>query len=540
MSTSSSASQQNRFRFSVFLIALFLALVCTPSAFAQSGSVTPAPQWFDIASDKPLVFSGTQFPKIESQFPPLIENIIGPYETQLAYFDRDGKPTDAATQPGRYGCVLTLKGRSGTMIRRFVTLFRSRRDPQWQVAPLDITVALPDALGVHPGVQLEQARHMNEYLKQSLLGSVRTDQKFAALMARLYETTPGGGEHGFTNDAAAADRAYWLGVRKALKQTRPAVVIDELETSDKAPKLRKGSDLQARYPQGTSKALDDACFKWADETGVGLSACAASSNSVFFFQSYTAGDGPAINAATQFDIGPLTQIITGTLVMMLAEQNVIALDDPVGKHLPAMNQGKAAEVTIADLLHHRSGLSSNWSQIDNPTDLDFIAAAALSTRPSNVGVEPTRANYDLLGLLIESITGKSLAAVVDEQFASHLSLRNTSMSAGGGGASMSAADLAKLGQMLLNNGGFDGKALMSEEQCVELIGALGLRSLEAGPLSGPTFGMATDSGATLVVDPHRRTVIAVGRPTRVADDADYLLVVTRLLASKPPLAEFSE
>jgi CubicO group peptidase (beta-lactamase class C family) len=60
-----------------------------------------------------------------------------------------------------------------------------------------------------------------------------------------------------------------------------------------------------------------------------------------------------------FHFGSIAKVYTATAIMQLTERGVIALNDPVNRHLPfhVQNPFGDREITILDLLTHRSGLS---------------------------------------------------------------------------------------------------------------------------------------------------------------------------------------
>jgi len=60
---------------------------------------------------------------------------------------------------------------------------------------------------------------------------------------------------------------------------------------------------------------------------------------------------------TRFDLASLTKVIaTTTAVMLLAEQGLLCLDDPVAKYLPHFAEREKQAVTLRHLLTHSSGL----------------------------------------------------------------------------------------------------------------------------------------------------------------------------------------
>jgi CubicO group peptidase (beta-lactamase class C family) len=72
-----------------------------------------------------------------------------------------------------------------------------------------------------------------------------------------------------------------------------------------------------------------------------------------------ADDAPAASDETIFDLASLTKVIaTATRAMQAVEADALALDQPVGAHLPEWRGTDRAGVTVADLLEHASGLTA--------------------------------------------------------------------------------------------------------------------------------------------------------------------------------------
>ena len=69
------------------------------------------------------------------------------------------------------------------------------------------------------------------------------------------------------------------------------------------------------------------------------------------------GDLPA-GAGSLFEIGSITKVFTATLLAEMAEAGLMALDDPLERHLPAARSmpSRGRSITLSDLASHRSGL----------------------------------------------------------------------------------------------------------------------------------------------------------------------------------------
>jgi len=60
---------------------------------------------------------------------------------------------------------------------------------------------------------------------------------------------------------------------------------------------------------------------------------------------------------TMYDLASLTKVVATTAAaMVLADRGKLRLDEPVVRYLPAFGGGSRDEITIRDLLTHRSGL----------------------------------------------------------------------------------------------------------------------------------------------------------------------------------------
>ncbi|HEX4898308.1 MAG TPA: serine hydrolase domain-containing protein, partial [Candidatus Limnocylindrales bacterium] len=109
-------------------------------------------------------------------------------------------------------------------------------------------------------------------------------------------------------------------------------------------------------------------------------------------------------------LASVTKVYTATLVLDLADDGVVDLDDPVTRWLP--DAAHAEGVTLRQLLTHTSGIAS-----DDPT-LPPVCAPGSCYSYSNGG-------YQLLGQVIEAATGVTYAAALRERILAPLDLVTT-------------------------------------------------------------------------------------------------------------------
>jgi CubicO group peptidase (beta-lactamase class C family) len=171
--------------------------------------------------------------------------------------------------------------------------------------------------------------------------------------------------------------------------------------------------------------------------------------------------------------------ITGLLAgCALKEGGIKSLKDPVANYLPEFEEGEKAKVRIVDLLTMSSG--SNWDEsYANPLSVTTELYYGSDVYKTAVGVQiiqppGTRHEYksgdtQLLGLIVEKATGKSLSAYAAEKLwgplgAQHPALWSTDHTGGHEKAyccfNTNARDFARLGQLMLDSGRWKGAEII--------------------------------------------------------------------------------
>lgn len=244
-----------------------------------------------------------------------------------------------------------------------------------------------------------------------------------------------------------------------------------------------------------------------------------------------------------FRIASQSKAVTSVAVMMLFEEGRFLLDDPISKYIPEFAEARVAvpsaekgargyatvpvkrPITIRDLLTHTAGISYG----DGPAKEEYLAAGihgwllADQTRPlgdviRKLATLPFDAqpgekfvygyNLDILGYLVEKVSGLSLADFIAQKITGPLKMKDTCFFlpenkldrftsvfgldergvltrvedardnvyvkgprmcySGGAGLLSTAGDYARFLQMLLNGGELDGVRLLSPKS-VELM-----------------------------------------------------------------------
>ncbi|RSZ60961.1 beta-lactamase family protein [Massilia atriviolacea] len=121
-------------------------------------------------------------------------------------------------------------------------------------------------------------------------------------------------------------------------------------------------------------------------------------------------NGVRVTPQTVFQSGSVGKTFTAALVMLLAEDGKLSLDDPISRHL-AKTPRAWQKITIRHLLTHTSGLGDPYAKLDmrkDYTDEELIALEAAIPVLSAPGEKWSYSNmgYHLLGFICNKVGGK--------------------------------------------------------------------------------------------------------------------------------------
>jgi D-alanyl-D-alanine carboxypeptidase len=151
-----------------------------------------------------------------------------------------------------------------------------------------------------------------------------------------------------------------------------------------------------------------------------------------------------MRVAVHYRIASVTKTLVATVVLQLAGQGKVSLDDPVERWLPGLVPNGAA-ITLRMLLKHTSGLydiaddptlraefAENPTRQWTPREVLRFALSHPPLFPPGSSYAYSNTGYVLLGLVIEAATGKPLDQVLRERLGQPLRLRATSFPSGTG------------------------------------------------------------------------------------------------------------
>ncbi|MEI4623886.1 serine hydrolase domain-containing protein [Bacillus cereus] len=140
----------------------------------------------------------------------------------------------------------------------------------------------------------------------------------------------------------------------------------------------------------------------------------------------------------RFRIGSVTKTFTATVVLQLAGENRLNLDDSIEKWLPGVIQGNgydAKQITVRQILNHTSGIAeylrskeADIMDTKRSYTAEELVKIGLSMPPDfapGKGWSYSNTGYVLLGILIEKVTGNSYAEEIENRIIEPLELSNT-------------------------------------------------------------------------------------------------------------------
>ena len=145
-----------------------------------------------------------------------------------------------------------------------------------------------------------------------------------------------------------------------------------------------------------------------------------------------------VSTDDNFIIGSNSKAFTALIVLRLQEKGLLNINEPVVKYLPWFefkNKEVSNKITIKNLLHHTSGLSTGIGRIVHKKDenaervrlkiIELLKGVKVDKYPIK-DFDYSSANYQLLGYIIENVTNKEYSTVFKEEIADLFELENTS------------------------------------------------------------------------------------------------------------------
>lgn len=148
--------------------------------------------------------------------------------------------------------------------------------------------------------------------------------------------------------------------------------------------------------------------------------------------------GEPVRAEGNFRVGSISKVFTAVVVLQLAAEHRVDLDESVQHYLPGLLPASYPTITIRQILNHTSGLpggglgggDAQWfvdHRFDSWTPHQIVTDAVRHPMEFAPGTlqDYNGTNYYIAGLLVERLTGRSYAHEVQERIIKPLRLHDT-------------------------------------------------------------------------------------------------------------------
>jgi CubicO group peptidase (beta-lactamase class C family) len=171
----------------------------------------------------------------------------------------------------------------------------------------------------------------------------------------------------------------------------------------------------------------------------GLALGVVRGDQVVYLMGYGVADpsGQSVTSQTPFRLASLSKTLTAIAIMQLVEAGQVELDMPVQRYLPWFRLADAEAsslISVRDLLYHTSGIPPtagydnfyNGDQSDTALEQNVRQLAGIaSNRPVGSTYQYANQNYDVLGLLVQTVSGETYEAYIQDHIFTPLAMHQS-------------------------------------------------------------------------------------------------------------------
>ncbi len=404
------------------------------------------------------------FPSIVWSDPAAIRQTLGDFPLAVQWYNARLQPVERATEPGRYLGAVSGTAGDGRKVRRMVTVFCS--DPRWMpwLETVRAYLTYPEHSGFDREAYEESRENVAPALGGFLLSRLAREETGAIIGAYWQELRADQELRSYeTPDVVNADIQVAL-KRKLLGVDFPALAAP-LRRTVPARVLHAGSAAEAGVTVDAADRLRAACRDWAEQGGEPFNVLVARHGVIVLHEAF--GD---CTVDQKHSVASITKAVAGLMFARFADQGLIGIDDPVGRYLPDFPVKGPKVLTMRQLFTHTCGLAGHgeWGGLGNVW-LDNVVALSLDQLPVGEAHVYNGMGYDLAGKVMEIVAGQGIQRVIQEQLWLPLGIKGSSLSDLGYSATLNAEDIAKLGQLVLNQGSYGDLEYFRPETCARLL-----------------------------------------------------------------------
>ena len=408
------------------------------------------------------------FPRLIVDKPGLAREYLGGnYSIKVKWFDSQANEVFYPKVEGRYGFYAEIIGANGIILKRGGTLFFLHNDRMVWNNRLEVSPEYFPIGDITKEVWKEHKEAISFYMGHITLESIFQQENANLLLSFLHEM----GKHRYKKDKKLTPLILNGDYHAQIKQKvlgKQDVYQGLAPPKDIYSQPQFLTDEQKSFQRNNptfTKELRKICKDWIKDDGSPFDMVLARDGNILFHDAFGEDDYGKFTINTPTEIASITKLFTGILFAQFVDQNIIGIDDPVGKYLPDFPLEGPQALTLRHCFTHTSGLDGHalYGGVHNPW-LENTLILTLQDQRVGTKYNYNGMGYNLAGKVMEVVSGKSIFRLFHEYLYEPLGMENTYHDWDLAISVYSTAyDLAILAQMILNGGSYDGKTYFSKE-----------------------------------------------------------------------------
>lgn len=422
---------------------------------------------YNFESDVTFSFAKGDFPQMELSSPATAKQFLGgDYSIDIRWFDTDLKEVKKPLQPGRYAYYAEILGSNGITMRRAGTLFCTPKDWMGWSEEIKAYINYFPFDQVPKNIWVENKEAISGYAGKILLASMLNQYDGAILLSFIHEMNRRGLKPGPLQIPTIMDGDYHVRLKQkvlGLEDKFSALEVPKQVDSTALTLKKLEPGARAKYAI-FEKEMFDLCEAWAAESREPFDMLISKEGEILFHHAFGKNLRGIYRTSEATEIASITKLITGLLFAQFMDQDLIQLEDHVGKYLPDFAVEGEAAITLRQCFTHTTGFVGHgaFGGVQNPW-LDNALALWLPHIKVGTYHWYNGMGYDLAGKVMEMVAGKSVFHLMHKQLFEPLQLEHTYNDIDlAWGVKSTAYDLGIIGQMLLNKGQFGNTRFFSE------------------------------------------------------------------------------
>ncbi len=242
----------------------------------------------------------------------------------------------------------------------------------------------------------------------------------------------------------------------------------------------RGTGPTAELPYGEDAKLPDDVMPWLNNRNV--TALVVLKHGAIVHESYYKGTAPE---DLRISWSVAKSYLSALFGVLLHEGAIASIDDPVTKYAPSLIGGAYEKASIRNVLNMASGVTFDEDYLDQKSDINRMGrvlalggsmdefAADINESFAEPGAEWKYVSIDthILSMVVRGATGRPIAELLSEKIIAPMGLEHEPyyLTDGFGtafvlgGLNLTTRDYARMGQMFLQNGNYNGTQIVPQD-----------------------------------------------------------------------------